>query len=104
MESIVPLPLAQGEPEPPGYSGKQMYILASYRYHQTPTGEAKMHIKTILNRIEPHNGFVYELATYCEKLKRIEIRIRPRSGSKALCSICRRKAPLYDRLALRLFQ
>ena len=40
----------------------------------------------------------------CADAKTIEIEVRPRHGSKARCSGCRRSAPGYDQLAMRRFE
>lgn len=53
-----------------------------------------MHIKTILNRVHPVKGFVYEKARFVEK--DIEVTVRPRKGTKAICSGCGHKGPTYD--------
>lgn len=65
-----------------------------------------MHIKTILNRIQKHKGFVYGDERLLEKKGQLflEIPIRARAGSRPICSVCRRKAPGYDRLPQRRFE
>jgi transposase len=65
-----------------------------------------MHIKTILNRVQKLKGFVYGEAHMVELPQgpAIEIQIRPRQGSRAVCSVCGRKAPGYDTLAPRRFE
>ena len=64
-----------------------------------------MHIKTILNRIEKQPGFVYDR---CELRQdshlTIEITLRPRRGSRPICSGCGRKGPGYDTLPQRRFE
>jgi transposase len=63
-------------------------------------------IKTLLNFVEKHKGFVY-----CRfKLLRdrrapeLHIWIRPAQGCQGLCSQCERPGPTYDTLQERLFQ
>jgi len=56
-----------------------------------------MQLKTILNLVQPHHGFVYGKAKwYTEQQTGIEIEIRPRKGSKAICSACGKACPGYD--------
>jgi len=65
-----------------------------------------MHLKTILNRIEPHKGFVYgpELLVKGEEAEvHIEIGVRPRKGSRPRCSGCGRAGPVYDHQPARRF-
>lgn len=65
-----------------------------------------MHIKTILNRIQKHKGFVYGRERLREEGGRLvlEVPIHPRAGSRGTCSSCGRKAPGYDTLPERRFQ
>ena len=65
-----------------------------------------MQLKSILNRVQLHRGFVYGNARWREQRGRtvLEIEIRPRKGSRPFCSVCGRKAPGYDVLAPRLFE
>jgi transposase len=56
-----------------------------------------MQVKTILNFVEPHHGFVYGKAKWHdEQQNRIDIEIRPRKGSRAICSSCGKVSPGYD--------
>jgi transposase len=56
-----------------------------------------MRLKTILNFVQPHHGVVYGKATWRnEAQSRIDIEIRPRKGSRALCSGCGKASPGYD--------
>jgi transposase len=59
-----------------------------------------MHIKTILNRIQKHKGFVYgEERLFAEGGQLVlEVPIRARARGRAICSGCGRKAPGYDTL------
>ncbi len=65
-----------------------------------------MLVKTILNVIEKHRFFVYEKIKLVEsgQQKWIDITVRERKGSQAICSSCKEPAPGYDRLAERRFQ
>src|SRR3981081_1074878 len=59
---------------------------------------------TILNRCHRFPGFVYQKARFSSDRKSIEIAMRPRKGSKAICSRCRHPAPGYDQLVERRFE
>jgi transposase len=65
-----------------------------------------MHIKTILNRLQKHKGFVYGDERLLDEDGQwvLEIPIRPHAGSRGICSICGRKAPGYDTLPERRFE
>jgi transposase len=63
-----------------------------------------MQIITLLNQCYRFPGFVYHQARLSEDGKRLEIWVRPRVGSKAICSVCRRPAAGYDHLAERPFE
>ena len=54
---------------------------------------------TILNRCHRFPGFVYSKARFSSDHKSIEIAVRPRKGSAAVCSRCHQPAPGYDQLA-----
>jgi len=57
-----------------------------------------MHLRTILNGHEKYKGFVYGTERF-ETIKdqsAIVIPVRPRVGSKAICSHCGKPAPIYD--------
>ena len=63
-----------------------------------------MQLKSILNRVQKHPSFVYEAVRLVEHPRlRIEVRVRPRAGTRAKCSQCRRPAPGYDTQAVRRF-
>jgi hypothetical protein len=53
---------------------------------------------TILNRCHRFPGFVYQQAGFSSDQKSIEIAVRPRKGSAAVCSRCHQSAPGYDQL------
>jgi transposase len=59
---------------------------------------------TILNRCHRFRGFVYQQAAFSPDHKSIEIAVRPRKGSAAICSRCHQPAPGYDQLAERRFE
>ena len=63
-----------------------------------------MDLITILNHCYPQRGFVYDHTRLSPDKKSIEVIVRPRKGSKAICSGCDKPAPGYDRLAERRFQ
>ena len=66
-----------------------------------------MQVKTILNRIEPHKGFVYGAFRFGrggDGRERIEAPVSPRRGSKPRCSGCGERGPAYDALRPREFQ
>jgi transposase len=59
---------------------------------------------TILNRCHRFHGFVYSQARFCSDGKSIEIAVRPRKGSRPVCSRCHLPASGYDRLTERRFE
>jgi transposase len=59
---------------------------------------------TILNRCHRFPGFVYHQARFSSDRKSIEIAIRPRKGSAAVCSRCHRPGRGYDQLPERRFE
>ena len=59
---------------------------------------------TILNRCHRFPGFVYQQARFTADHKSIEIAMRPRKGSKAVCSQCHEAGPGYDKLPERRFE
>jgi transposase len=69
-------------------------------------GAAYMHIRTLLNQFCEHPGFVFhdEHLEELEGTRALVVEVRPRKGSKAICSACGKSAPGYDKLAARLFQ
>ena len=64
-------------------------------------------VKTILNRVQKHSAFVYDSVRLLEHPHpprlTLEVRVRPRVGTRARCSQCRRPAPGYDTLPPRRF-
>jgi transposase len=63
-----------------------------------------MELITILNRCHHFRGFVYQHARFSPDQKSIEVTVRPRKGTKAICSRCHQPAPGYDQLAERRFE
>ena len=63
-----------------------------------------MELITILNRCHRFRGFVYRHAQLSADKKSIEVAVRPRKGSAAVCSRCHLPAPGYDQLAERRFE
>lgn len=66
-----------------------------------------MQLKTILNRIYRFPSFVYdrvELLTAEDGQLRLEIHVRPRTDSRALCPNCGKRRPGYDTLPRRSFE
>lgn len=63
-----------------------------------------MNLLTILNHCHHHRGFVYQQACFGPDKKSIEVSVRPRHGTAALCSGCRQPAPGYDHLPERRFE
>ena len=63
-----------------------------------------MELITILNRCHRFRGFVYQHAHFSADKKSIEVAVRPREGSAAVCSRCHLPARGYDQLAERRFE
>jgi transposase len=64
-----------------------------------------MLLKTILNRVERHKGFVYGKVSWLNRGRpSIAVEIQARANSKALCSGCGEPGPTYDHLRERLFE
>jgi len=60
---------------------------------------------TILNQCHRFPGFVYQGARFStDHQKTIEVRVRPRRGSAAVCSGCHQPCPGYDHLDERRFE
>lgn len=67
-----------------------------------------MLLKTLLNRVHPVKGFVYEKDELVEDAGaangvRLEATLRARTGSRGFCSGCGKAGPAYDRLGERRF-
>jgi transposase len=65
-----------------------------------------MQVKSILNRIQIHKGFVYGQVRLLEQSNRlaVEVEIRARKGSRPICSGCGKAGPGYDTQAIRRFE
>jgi transposase len=63
-----------------------------------------MRLITLLNHCHHFPGFVYEKARLCPDKGTIEVDVRPRRGSKPVCSGCHEPASGYDHLSLRRFE
>ena len=63
-----------------------------------------MELLTILNRCHPFRGFVYHRGRLSPDRKNIEVSVRARKGSAAICSRCNQAAPGHDQLAERRFE
>lgn len=65
-----------------------------------------MQIKSILNKVQKHNGFVYGAVRLVEQGEKqsLEIEIRPRKGSRPRCSICGKTCAGYDTQPVRRFE
>src|SRR6202142_2254652 len=63
-----------------------------------------MELITVLHRCHHFRGFVYQNARFSADHKSIEIGMRPRKGSMAVCSRCHEPAPGYDQLRERRFE
>jgi transposase len=63
-----------------------------------------MRLITLLNHCQHFSGFVYVKARLCASSQTIEIDVRPRRGSKPVCSGCHKHGPAYDQLGLRRFE
>jgi transposase len=60
-----------------------------------------MRLKTVLNRVHPVKGFVYEKARLAAD--EIEVTVRPRRRSSPVCAGCGRRGAGYDTLPARRF-
>lgn len=67
------------------------------------TRKDHMHLRTVLNAVFRHKGFVYGSELLDPVRNTISIAVRPRKGSKACCSGCGRPGPTYDHLPERGF-
>jgi transposase len=63
-----------------------------------------MELITILNRCHRFRGFVYQHAHFSADKKSIEVALRPRKGSAAVCSRCHHSAVGSDQLTERRFE
>lgn len=65
-----------------------------------------MLVKTILNKCQRFNSFIYRKIRFItvKGIDALEIEIHPRKNGYAICSNCNTRAPLYDSLNYRLFE
>lgn len=75
-----------------------LVVLAGAHFH------FMLQLITILNRCHRFPSFVYHQARFSSDHKSIEIAVRPRKGSTAICSRCHQPAPGYDQVAERRFE
>jgi transposase len=61
-----------------------------------------MRLKTVLNRVHPVKGFVYEKTRLVAD--EIEVAVRPHRRSRPVCAGCGRRGPGYDTLPVRRFE
>ncbi len=69
-----------------------------------PRSHRRLHLKSILNHVEPLKSFVYKrerLVITAGGSTEIEVDIEPRANSRPICSGCGEKRPGYDRLPTR---
>jgi len=65
----------------------------------------RMQLKTILNRVQKHQSFIYtDIQLKEDKQLKLDITICPRRNSRPICSGCGRKCPGYDTLPVRRFE
>jgi transposase len=58
-----------------------------------------MQVKTILNRVERHQSFVYGAVRFGDSERSTpEVRVQERANGRPLCSGCGQAGPGYDRL------
>jgi transposase len=62
-----------------------------------------MHIESILRQLQPVPGFVYEKVRWADRSSSLGVHVRPRRGSRGICSGCLQKRPGYDVLDSRHF-
>ena len=67
------------------------------------TRKDAMHLRTVLNAVYRHKGFVYGNESLNHQAQQITICVRPRKGSRPCCSGCGRSGPTYDHLPARGF-
>ncbi len=65
-----------------------------------------MQLKTILNRVQKFNSFVYGAIRWVNEAKEptVEVELHARANSRAICSGCGRRSPGYDTLSVRRFE
>ena len=65
-----------------------------------------MQLKTILNRVQKFNSFVYGAIRWVNEAKEptVEVELHARANSRAICSGCGHRRPGYDKLPERRFE
>ena len=65
-----------------------------------------MQLKTILNRVQKFNSFVYGAIRWVNEAKEptVEVELHARANSRAICSGCGHRGPGYDKLPERRFE
>ena len=65
-----------------------------------------MQVKTILNRLQKHRGFVYGTVQLEEQIAglALTVEIAPHRRNRPRCASCGQASAVYDRLALRRFE
>ena len=68
--------------------------------------EDRMQLKTILNRVQKFNSFVYGAIRWVNEAKEptVEVELHARANSRAICSGCGHRRPGYDKLPERRFE
>ena len=77
------------------------------RHHTQEEPSGEMQLKTLLNHVEKHKGFVYgQIRLEKGGRARLLVDVRPRKGSRGRCSAegCAHRGPTYDHLPTRYFQ
>ncbi len=65
-----------------------------------------MRLQTILNTVQKFKHFVYTHATFVKEgaMTKLEVTVKPRKNSKAICSGCGKPGSCYDHLEERQFE
>lgn len=65
-----------------------------------------MQLKTILNKCHKFKLFIYTSVRteIIDEREVIEVEIRPRKGSRLICSVCNKEVPGYEKLDWRRFE
>ena len=82
---------------------ERMVVTTHARFSETNGG---MQIKTILNRIQKHRGFVYGTVQLEEQVSGLALTVDlvPHRRNRPRCAGCAQPGPVYDRLAPRRFE
>ena len=83
--------------------------LREWRFSHTPPlaeTDGGMQVKTILNRLQKHRGFVYGTVQLEEQIAglALTVEIAPHRRNRPRCASCGQASAVYDRLALRRFE